>query len=99
MAQELNLDQLAEAMRNQRHPCLRWDPTVYDRPSIHPLSIDFCNLMLAIAMRKHQEGNTNGKKVVWDKNSMTFIELNSYEQANDTQSVVNDVSKRPFYSA
>ncbi len=48
MAQELNLDQLAEAMRNQRHPCLRWDPTVYDRPSIHPLSIDFCNLMLAI---------------------------------------------------
>ena len=50
-------------------------------------------------MHKQQVGNTNGKKVVWDKNSMTFIELNSYEQANDTQSVVNDVSKRPFYSA
>ncbi len=53
---------------------------------------------LSDAMRKQQEGNTNGKKVVWDKNSMTFVELNSNEQANDTQSVVNDVSKRPFYS-
>ncbi len=62
MAQELNLDQLSDAMRRQ------------------------------------QDGNSNGKKVVWDKNSMTFVELNSYEQANDTQSVVNDVSKRPFYS-
>ncbi len=53
---------------------------------------------LSDAMRKQQEGNSNGKKVVWDKNKMTFVELNSYEQPDDTQSVVNDVSKRPFYS-
>ena len=53
---------------------------------------------LSDAMRKQQEGNSNGKKVVWDKNKMTFVELNSYEQPNDTQSVVNDVSKKPFYS-
>lgn len=53
---------------------------------------------LSDAMRKQQEGNTNGKKYVWDKNTMTFVELNSYEQPNDTQSVVNDVSKRPFYA-
>ncbi len=52
---------------------------------------------LSNAMRKQQEGNTNGKKVVWDKNTMTFIELNSNEQVRDTQSPVNDVSKRPFY--
>lgn len=52
---------------------------------------------LSDAMRKQQEGNTNGKKVVWDKNTMTFVELNGYEQVNDTQSPVNDVSKRPFY--
>lgn len=53
---------------------------------------------LSDAMRKQQEGNSNGKKIVWDKKNMTFVELNSYEQPNDTQSVVNDVSKRPFYS-
>lgn len=52
---------------------------------------------LSDAMRKQQEGNTNGKQVVWDKNTMTFVELNSYEQLKDTQSPVNDVSKRPFY--
>lgn len=62
MAQELDLDQLSEAMRMQ------------------------------------QEGNTNGKKVVWDKRTMTFVELNKNEQADETQSVVNDVSKRPFYA-
>ena len=39
---------------------------------------------LSDAMRKQQEGNTNGKRVVWDRNSMTFVELNSNEQANDT---------------
>lgn len=61
MAQELNLDQLSEAMRKQ------------------------------------QEGNTNGKRVVWDKKTMTFVELNSNENPDDTQSLVNDVSKRPFY--
>lgn len=53
---------------------------------------------LSDAMRKQQEGNTNGKKVVWDKDSLKFVELNSNEQVNNTQSVVNDVSKRPFYS-
>lgn len=53
---------------------------------------------LSDAMRKQQEGNSNGKKIVWDKKNMTFVELNSYEQPNDTQSVVNDVSKKPFYS-
>lgn len=34
---------------------------------------------LSDAMRKQQEGNTNGKRVVWDRNSMTFVELNSNE--------------------
>lgn len=53
---------------------------------------------LSDAMRKQQEGNTNGKKIVWDRNSLSFVELDNNEQANDTQSVVNDVSKRPFYS-
>lgn len=52
---------------------------------------------LSDAMRKQQEGNTNGKKIVWDKNKMTFVELGAFESANDTQSVVNDVSKRPFF--
>lgn len=61
MAQELNLDQLSDAMRRQ------------------------------------QEGNANGKKIVWDKNKMTFVELGTFESANDDQSVVNDVSKRPFF--
>lgn len=62
MAQELNLDQLADAMRDQ------------------------------------QEGKSRGKQVVWDKNTMSFRELLPTEQANDTQSVVNDVSKRPFFA-
>lgn len=53
---------------------------------------------LSDAMRKQQEGNTNGKRVVWDKKSMTFVQLNSNKQPDDTQSVVNDVSKRPFFS-
>lgn len=53
---------------------------------------------LSDAMRKQQEGNTNGKRVVWDKKSMTFVQLNSNVQPDDTQSVVNDVSKRPFFS-
>ena len=53
---------------------------------------------LSDAMRKQQEGNTNGKRVVWDKKSMTFVQLNSNEQPDDTQSVVNDVSKRQFFS-
>ena len=53
---------------------------------------------LSDAMRKQQEGNTNGKREVWDKKSMTFVQLNSNEQPDDTQSVVNDVSKRPFFS-
>lgn len=60
MAQELNLDQLSEAMRQQ------------------------------------QEGKS-GKKIVWDKKHMTFVELNDNEQVKDTQSLVNDVSKRPFF--
>lgn len=61
MAQELNLDQLSEAMRKQ------------------------------------QEGGNSGKKIVWDKNKMTFVELGSYERPADDQSPVNDVSIRPFY--
>lgn len=52
---------------------------------------------LSDAMRKQQEGTSNGKRIVWDKNKMTFIELDSSEQINDTQSPVNDVSKRPFF--
>lgn len=61
MAQELDLDQLSNAMRNQ------------------------------------QEGKNNGKQVVWDKNKMTFVELANGEIPDETQSVVNDVSKRPFF--
>ena len=52
---------------------------------------------LSDAMRKQQEGSSNGKKIVWDKNRMTFVELQNNEQINDTQSPINDVSKRPFY--
>lgn len=61
MAQELNLDQLSEAMRRQ------------------------------------QEGDNSGKRIVWDKNTMSFRELNDDEQVTDDQSPINDVSKRPFY--
>lgn len=53
---------------------------------------------LSKAMQDQQEGRSNNKKIVWDKNTMTFVELGSNEQANDNQSVVNDVSKRPFYT-
>ena len=52
---------------------------------------------LSDAMRKQQEGNTNGKKIVWDKNKMTFVELGLFESPTDEQSQVNDVSKRPFF--
>lgn len=52
---------------------------------------------LSDAMRKQQEGNSNSKKIVWDKDRMTFVELQSNEQIKDTQSPINDVSKRPFY--
>lgn len=62
MAQELNLDHLAEAMRDQ------------------------------------QEGKSNGKKIVWDKKSMSFVELGRFETPDDSDSVVNDVAKKPFYS-
>lgn len=61
MAQELDLDQLSEAMRQQ------------------------------------QAGNTSGKRIVWDKNTMTFKELENGEEVTDDQSPVNDVSKRPFF--
>ena len=54
---------------------------------------------LSDAMRKQQEGNSNNKKIVWDKNRMTFVELQSDEQITDTQSPINDVSKRPFYKS
>lgn len=49
-------------------------------------------------MRKQQEGQNNGKKIVWDKNKMTFVELSGNEQVTDEQSPVNDVSKRPFFN-
>lgn len=52
---------------------------------------------LSEAMRRQQEGTSNGKKIVWDKNRMTFVELNSSEQVTDDHSPVNDVSKRPFF--
>ncbi len=54
---------------------------------------------LSDAMRKQQEGNTSGKKIVWDKDKMTFVELGSAEEPTDAQSPVNDVSKRPFFTA
>lgn len=53
---------------------------------------------LSEAMRKRQEGNKSGKKIVWDKNTMSFVELDTFENPTETQSVVNDVSKRPFFS-
>ena len=52
---------------------------------------------LSEAMRTQQEGRSNGKKIVWDKNSMSFIEVDASDPVDDTQSVVNDVSKRPFF--
>jgi hypothetical protein len=62
MAQELNLDQLSDAMRRQ------------------------------------QEGDNSGKRIVWDKNTMTFKELGNSEAPTDEQSPVNDVSQRPFFA-
>lgn len=54
---------------------------------------------LAQNMQNRQNGNTsNQKKMVWDKNTMTFVKLNSYEQPTDTQSPMNDISTRPFYN-
>ena len=53
---------------------------------------------LSNAMRRQQEGQSNGKKIVWDKNKMTFVELSGNEQVTDEQSPVNDVSKRPFFN-
>ena len=38
------------------------------------------------------------KKIVWDKDKMTFVELGSAEEPTDAQSPVNDVSKRPFFA-
>lgn len=62
MAQELNLDELANVMKNQ------------------------------------QSGNSSGKKVVWDKNTMTFKTLAPFEQPTEGHSPMNDVSKVPFYT-
>ena len=53
---------------------------------------------LSEAMRKQQEGNGNGKKIVWDKNTMSFKELGTFERANDEQIPINDVSTRPFFT-
>ena len=52
---------------------------------------------LSKRMREQQDGKTTGKKIVWDKESMSFRELAPDEIANDDQSPVNDVSKRPFF--
>lgn len=54
---------------------------------------------LSEAMRAQQEGRSNGKKMVWDKTTMSFIEQDSNETTSDDQSVVNDVSQRPFFCA
>jgi hypothetical protein len=54
---------------------------------------------LSKAMVDQQEGKSNGKKIVWDKTKMAFVELGSYETPDDSVSVVNDVSKRPFYNS
>lgn len=62
MAQELNLDELANVMKDQ------------------------------------QSGRSGGKKVVWDKNTMTFKTLGTFEQPTENQSPMNDVSKVPFYT-
>ena len=62
MAQELNLDDLSEAMRRQ------------------------------------QEGQNTGKRLVWDRDTMSFRELNEGEQVTDDQSPINDVSTRPFFA-
>lgn len=49
-------------------------------------------------MIDQQEGKSNGKRIVWDKTKMAFVEMGSYETPDDSVSVVNDVSKRPFYN-
>ena len=59
----------------------------------HELNLD----ELSNEMRRQQEGQTNGKRIVWDKNTMSFRELEDDEQMTDDQSPINDVSKRPFY--
>lgn len=59
----------------------------------HELNLD----ELSHEMRRQQEGQTNGKRIVWDKNTMSFRELEDDEQMTDDQSPINDVSKRPFY--
>jgi hypothetical protein len=53
---------------------------------------------LAEAMRNQQEGKSDGKRIVWDKNTMSFRELGSSERELDSHSPVNDVSKRPFFT-
>lgn len=52
---------------------------------------------LSKAMIDQQEGKSNGKKIVWDKSKMAFVELGRFETPDESVSVVNDVSKRPFY--
>lgn len=52
---------------------------------------------LSDAMRRQQEGNTNGKRIVWDESTLSFQELSAGEQVANTQSPINDVSKKPFY--
>lgn len=52
---------------------------------------------IANVMVEQQHGRSGGKKIVWDKNTMTFKALNSYEQPTEGQSPMNDVSKVPFY--
>ena len=52
---------------------------------------------LADAMRDQQNGKTNSKKLVWDKNTMSFVELDKYDRVTDEHSPMNDVSTRPFF--
>lgn len=59
--------------------------------------LDLDQLSDAMRMQQEHNGNTNGKKIVWDKNTMNFIELNSNEQASNNQSVVNGIGQRGFY--
>ncbi len=54
---------------------------------------------LAQTMQNRQNGSAaNEKKLAWDKNTMTFVKLNSNEQPVDTQSPMNDIATRPFYT-
>lgn len=53
---------------------------------------------LSEEMRQQQDGNPSGSQVVWNPRTMQFEKYNRNEMPDGSMSVVNDVSKRPFYT-